>query len=166
MADAFITRCVSGKEREALWEAAQRVDRAWLAFEFASTRSHRNRHGTVTVRPLMPYLFCEGTAAQREHLMRLRPLYGPVWFIPDRQRAAIAAYQESVEEIFRQNFWAWRSNARVFHCQFKRGQSVRLRQNGMDLFIGKFEAVNPDGTYEIDGPLGRVKAEPGKVEAA
>lgn len=166
MAEAFITRVIGGQERKALYEAAKRVDRAWLPFEFASTRPRKKRNGTVTVRPLMGYLFCEGTTAQRDHLMRLRGVFGPVWFIPDHAKQRITDWQDSVEATFEANRIAWANNARLFHCQFKRGQSVRLKMQGLDLFQGKFRAVNLDGTYDIDGPFGKITAEPGNVHAA
>jgi hypothetical protein len=166
MSEQFIFRVVSGQERRALFEAAKRVDCAWMPFEFASTRPARKRHSTVTVRPLMGYLFCEGNAAQRRHLMNLRGVFGPVWFIPDLHRATVQRWQADVQATFDANRQAWMNNARLFHCQFKRGQSVRLKMQGLDLFQGKFKAVNPDGTYDIDGPFGRITAEPGSVVAA
>lgn len=165
MTQAFITR-IGAREREVLYEAANRVDRAWLPFEFASTRPRHKRRDTVTVRPLMGYLFCEGTTAQREHLMRLRGVSGPVWFISDWEKPRIEAWKAEVKRTFEANRAAWMSNAGLFHCQFSRGQSVNLRVKGLDLFQGKFRAVNPDGTYDIDGPLGSVTAEPGNVVAA
>jgi hypothetical protein len=162
----FVTRIIHGQERAALAEAAKRVDSAWMPFEFASTRPARRRNSTVTVRPLMGYMFCTATAAQRDHLMRLRGVMAPVWYLPEQHLARIEAYKREVEAAFEANREARQANARQFHCRFKRGQTVMLRMKGLDLFRGKFRAINPDGTYDIEGPFSRITAEPGSVEAA
>jgi len=164
----FICKIRSGDERKTLAEAAKRCTEVWLPFEFASTRpTHKGKkRARVTVRPIINYLFCLGTTAQREHMLQLRGVSGPVWFVPDHELQQVDLYKRQVETIFDANRNAWMANARQFHCQFKRGQTVRLRQNGLDLFQGRFECINPDGTYSITGPLGRVTAEPGNVAHA
>lgn len=166
----FIVRVVHGKERQALAEAAKRVTTAWLPFSFESTRPHRKRRATVTVRPVMGYMFVKATPAERDHLMKARDVFGPVWYVPDRQATRIADYQREVEAAFDANRRAWMENARAFHCRYKPGQAVRLKQEGLDLFLGKFQAVNPDGTYRIEsevmGQAVRIDAEPMTVDAA
>ena len=166
---AFIVRVVNGQERRAIVEADRRVTSAWMPFSFESTRPQRKRRARVTVRPIMGYMFCIGNADQRQHLLKHRSIFGPTWFIPEVERFRIAQYMMAVEAQFDGNLLAWRRNARLFHCQFKKGQTVRLKQEGLDLFQGKFKAVNDDGTYyieaEVMGQVVRVNAEPESVIA-
>lgn len=166
----FIVRVIHGKERQALAEAATRVTTAWMPFSFESTRPHRKRRATVTVRPVMGYMFITATAAQRDHLMKARNVFGPVWYVPESQSARIEQYKMGVEAQFNRNLIAWCNNARAFHCRYKPGQAVRLKLEGLDLFLGKFQAVNPDGTYRIEsevmGQAVRIDAEPMTVDVA
>jgi transcription antitermination factor NusG len=115
----------------------------------------------------MPYLFCRATGAERDHLLELRDVFGPVWYIPPQQVGAVDQYRRDVERAFSENRAAWQRNARLFHCQFRRGQIVRLKRDGLDLFMGKFRAVSDDGRYEVDAEMfGRtvlVRAEPHAV---
>lgn len=167
-----IMRCLRGQERAALEAAAERMDAAWLPYTFESRRigQGRRKRFTIRVAPLMGYLFCRGSVDQVRHAQRHRSIMGPVWFVPDRSAQGVARWRQGVERAFNDNRDAWLRNERLFHCQFKRGQAVRLRQEGHDLFMGKFLAVLDDGRYEVEADLmGRtvsIMAEPGTVCAA
>jgi hypothetical protein len=146
----FITRVQGNTERATIVEAKRRVEWAWLPFSFESTRPKRKRDAVVTVRPIMPYLFGMATKAQLMRLMDYRSVFGPTWFVPDREWGGLMAYVEDVEREFANNVQAYLDDERAFHCQFKAGQSVRLRQRGLELFPATFLAITDEGLYRCE----------------
>lgn len=163
---SFICRVKQGNERKTLTEAAKRVAHAWVPFSLESTRPRGKSRSTVIVRPLMGYMFVRSTTAERDHLMSLHGVIGPVWYVFPHAQPKIDAYKREVEATFRANRIAWATDAATFHCRYKPLQAVSLRVRGMELFKGTFRAVRDDGLYEIDGPWGRVVAEPSNVAEA
>lgn len=165
----FICRVKSGTERRSLVEAARRVTSAWLPFSLESTRPRRKRSAVATTRPIMPYLFVTATHDEMIRLLQHRDIFGPVWFIPARIAPSINAYRAEVEKAFAENLHEYLTDARAFHCTFKPGQSVRLKQKGIDLFDATFLSVSDDGRYNLEAEmLGRkvgITAEPHHVIA-
>jgi len=165
----FITRVQSNAERATIVEAARRVHWAWLPFSFESTRPKRKRDAVVAVRPIMPYLFCMATKAQFDRLMAYRSVFGPTWFVPDRTWPVLMDYRDEIEMEFRENVEAYVADERAFHCQFKPGQAVRLRQKGLELFPATFKAITDEGLYRCETDMmGRkvvVEAKPHYVVA-
>lgn len=149
----FICRVKAGTERKTLLEAERRTDSAWLPFSLESTRRRRKREPVATIRPIMPYLFCEATHDQMMRLLQYRDIFAPTWFIPKWQERQVADYRAKVEAEFNENRQAYLTDANVFHCNFKPGQAVQLRNEGMDLFAATFKAINDDGRYELEAEM-------------
>lgn len=165
----FVCRVKAGTERRTLAEAAQRVHSAWLPFSLESTRKRRKRDAVATVRPIMPYLFCEATHDEMMRLFQHRDIFSTAWFIPAHQEKQVSEYRARVQDEFERNRQAYLTDTRAFHCAFKPGQVVQLRNAGLELFSATFKAIHEDGRYELEADmLGQsvpILAEPHRVTA-
>lgn len=169
----FILRCKSGTEKTTLRDAAEICGSAWLPMAFESHRTGRGagrRDVSVRMTPIMPYLFLEASHDAFLRISDHKHTFGAAWFLTmPRQREDIALYRRQVEAVAISNFNKWRIDARAFHCNFKKGQTVNLHKNGMDLMPAVFDGMCDDGRYslsvEMMGQAVKVLAEPHHVAA-
>lgn len=163
----FICRIKAGTERKTLREAAKRVTSAWLPFSLQSTRPRKKRASVATVRPIFQYIFCEATHLEMMHLLQYRDIFAHPYFIPRHQEPQVEEFKSRVEAEFEKARKAYLTDTRAFHCNFKRGQIVQLRNEGMELFPATFQGIHEDGRYELSAEmLGRevdILAEPHRV---
>ena len=150
----FICRPRGGSERQALEMAAQRVTEAWLPHILQSRRKARRKAYEVSAPPLLSYMWVRATPAQRDHLLESKLVHGPLWYLDTpRKLADYYAWRAEVEAAFDAARESYVRNTRQFHHNYKRGQAVRLRQQGMDTFFGKFRAQveggQNDGLLEV-----------------
>lgn len=154
----FICRVRGGSEEKALRMAAQRVTRAWMPFTLQSRRISRRKAFRVSVQPLMGYMWVTATHQQRDHMLQSPLVHKALWFLDTPRRVMDAeAFQRRVEDQFNIARGEYTRSARQFHHNFKRGQAVKLMNEGLETFQGKFAAQvvgGPnDGLLRIDADM-------------
>lgn len=163
----FVCRVKGGSELETLAIASKRIKSAWLPFTFESYKPRKAKEAKAVVKPVMPYLFCQGSAEEMLNLQAYKHVYGPVWHCTDAAWRQISSYKAHVANSFNDQLNSYLTDTTAFHCQYEPGQRVQLKSEGMELFPATFKALHADGHLNLDVEMmGRtvpVKAPPHKV---